>query len=230
LWGRLTIAKASCESCRLITHGFETTCLRRMFGNFRVAANAPTRNKAQRPDTLTMPRINPDGVLGGQVEIAAQDYPRLLSLPIFPPPSILSGGGPPESVPVRVWAAVPKGEMGKVPSRGAYNMLTGLLPIQAFARLLAKIAHCFAFVKMREEYQTDFDPLLLPCILRGEGSPFLLIGCPVHAPSKIPGALHRLQCRTRHVGSFEFLYVDVHLFSSYGAPLYRAVAGRRLIG
>ena len=45
-----------------------------MFGNYRVAADLPSRHKDKRPDILTMPTISVDGQLVGKTKIAARDH------------------------------------------------------------------------------------------------------------------------------------------------------------
>lgn len=229
LGGNLVIPKASCESCRKITHRFETTCLRVMFGNYRIAADLPSRHKDKRPDILTMPVISLDGQLVGKTEIAARDYPRLLYLPTFPRPSILLGQGPPETVQIRLWTATKKDDVGKIPvyKTSTEQGISGSVPTQAFCRMLAKIAHCFAFVKMREMKDNDFEPLLPAYIRDATGSPFYLIGCPDRSPPRTPGALHSLECRLRRSAGTEVLYVNLRLFAGAGAPVYEVVAGRR---
>ena len=229
LGGNLIIPKASCEPCRKITHHFETTCLRVMFGNYRIAADSPSRNKHKRPDILTMPAISPDGQLVGKTEIPARDYPRLLYLPIFPPPSILLGRGPPETVQIRLWTAIKTHDVKKIPvyKTSDEQGISGSVPIQAFCRMLSKIAHCFAFVKMRELNDNDFEPLLPAYIRNATGSPFYLIGCRDNSPPRTPGVLHSLECRLRRSGESEVLYVNLRLFAGTGAPIYEVVTGRR---
>lgn len=72
LGGSHVLRKASCGSCADITKKFEQKVARDLWGDARIAFDAPSRRKSRRKQRLNM--ADPDG-FGGRVAIPAAEYP-----------------------------------------------------------------------------------------------------------------------------------------------------------
>ena len=90
LIGRLKLPAASCTPCQKIIHPMETWCQTKFLGHVRYRLNVPPRKNRPRPASHPMTIKTEDGrELSVSVPIA--DLPRVLSLPMLPPPGLLLG-------------------------------------------------------------------------------------------------------------------------------------------
>jgi len=170
--GTHILPRASCTPCSKITHDFETTCARTMFGKLRIALNAPSRRPHLRPETL--PVHFKLGAYRHTVDVVSKDYPLIaFGLPEYDMPLRLTEEASAEFYKVR-WRTY----HGLKRNAPALTYSAGLeIPVHidpvAFNKLLAKIAHGFAVA----EFGLDaFDWLLPPYILGTATDIFSVLG------------------------------------------------------
>lgn len=158
--GTWTIPKASCNECQKITSRFEREVLRGFLHEPRIAMGSFTRRPEGRPSTLPL-AIN-DIVYN----VPIGEHPASLTLVDFIPPTFGTGDFPKPGIHVRshgnssqidkiekyyyekIFPNLPLSEKQEIERRGSLkikvtNSVTfSATELTAFAKLLAKIAHC----------------------------------------------------------------------------------------
>lgn len=221
LGGYVKWPEASCGRCADITKRFEQRCLRDMFGPLRIHLGLRTRNKKERPTKLPAFIASEGGER--RVDLEISDHPFVLSMPVLPPPRILSGQPLTNKLPEGIsfiFRAINDGIAGPVTVKSIW-------PVSEFYRLLAKIGHCWAVAELGQRFTQFLPPLIL-----GDEDHFahLIGGTDVELPDP-PSVdlLHdvKLTHRSRGEGDPEALIVAcVTLFPSLGMPTYQVVVGR----
>lgn len=93
------------------------------------------------------------------------------------------------------------------------------VPLPAFAKMLAKIAYCYAVAERKLE---GFDGSEIRQLLCGErNDPLTFVGGTLRGEKLTKNRLHHIEIRNRD----RLITVIVHLFSSYEAPAYEIVVG-----
>src|SRR4051812_34887331 len=82
--GPWTLLKASCPSCRDITHHFERGVLRELYPSIRAVFQMQSRRKKERPKDL--PLVVETGSTQQVVMLPLTEYPTYLPIIEFPPP------------------------------------------------------------------------------------------------------------------------------------------------
>jgi len=223
--GMLILSKASCEVCRKITHKFEEKCLRVNFLKFRTRHLMRTRRKKQRPTHF--PLIVKKEGKEDRISIPAGEYPPILYMPLFLPPGICLGR--------------PKGAVGIAYKMHAFvdtllvnNAASAYgegfrdetqFAIPEFARMLAKIAYCWAYQHLGEE---NMRPIILGLILGTEPDFGYFIGnnaeLEPHEDANL-NAMHRNFIGYTSINDKIMVDVRVRLFARFGAPEYTVVVG-----
>jgi HNH endonuclease len=234
LGGRTVLPEASCGKCADVTHVFERTCARLIFGAFRIHQKMPTRRAAERPTTLPL-RITIEGREETRM-VPVDDYPGapLMAMKLGPP-GIIIGLEPsdvfPQITPVMFAPSFPdtaerlKHVRAKAgPGQGI--AIEGQFDMRAFSRLLAKIAHCYAVAEYGLE---TFRPLLCDFILgRNKNQAHYIGGSDITLLDQIVDgkrATHLQQLGIYSVGNRHFLCAMLQLFSTIGFPVYWIVVG-----
>lgn len=225
LGGNLIISKASCNSCAKITGQIEQSCLRTMLGAARIHLGLPTRRPKERPEELPLVVLKTDGTTESRV-FPMNDFPSALSLLRLSDPDILIGNPPsPNFENASLWYRYRKEEVGAIlgtPSVKGLNIAK--IHPGHFGRMLAKIAHSYAYAN---DGMDDFTPLLPDVILGKYEFPSFFVGGSRQLRSA-ENYLHQLKLRTMSdVDGKDYRIVLIRLFSLMGAPDYVVVAGER---
>ncbi len=221
----MELPKASCKPCAKITHHFEYTCCRQIFGKFRIRHNLPTRRKKERPTHLTA-MATTEGNAPRSVVLAAAEYPTELFMYKFGKANALMGM--PAHVNTFEW--VPYGitdnaEMKAFEQKHGGNFTTQvkLQPVE-LGRMLAKIGHSFAVATVGFD---AFRPLALDLILGRTDNVSHTVGSISEIQPTVPDAGHVLSLEY-HVEPFKkraLLIAGIRLFASIQTPSYHVVVG-----
>lgn len=226
LGGTLTIAQGSCEECRKKTHAFETDVLTGPLRMVRYIQNLPSSTKHRSvPKTVEFSVKLGDGTVQ-PIEVPIAKAPIFLAFYEFGDPKFLD---PSRGENLQTWGLV-TGSYGQDPSRvlselSAKGMTVVPPPSRpmAFARMIAKIAYCLAFV------QGHIKKLENPC---GLVKAFMaepdtigrFVGSVPPPFTKYEGV--RIRIATRVIESERIAYTEIQLFADSGAPTYLVVLGR----
>jgi len=221
------LPESSCEACAGITKKSEDMCLRSTLGLFRAQLDLKTRRKKDRNKPRQVIFKRPDG--SSEIkEMHHNDLPKYCIGFKWPAPGILRDQ--PSSTyeyDGELTIGYPQGEVEKfIPDQHGIHL--GRIRMLDFARMLAKIAHSYAFAKCGID---TFQPMLLDLILgRTENAPYLVGGDASGSPPDQPEILHDIYpvgCRVEPSGA-EYLLVAIRLFAFIGMPRYHVVVGKKL--
>jgi hypothetical protein len=228
--GIMELPKSSCKPCAKITHTFEHTCARQLFGKFRIKHNLRTRRKRERPKELTAyATVNPNkpGQFTKTVNLPAKEYPTELFLYKFKMAGALLGA--PANVNTLEW--VPVGvanhdEMAEFEKEhgGRFTTRTKMVPIE-LGRMLAKIGHSFAVANLGLH---AFSPLALDVILCRTDNISYVVGGSWDLEPPVPGADHlvSLEYRVEPLIRRSLVVAHIRLFANIQTPSYHVVVGR----
>lgn len=202
-----------------------------MWWPFRTRLGVPSRKREQ-PDTFLMRRINvkrvnDDGTLdydrGSSAAVAPDEFPRAYIAFTFPAPAVLAGRDPAEPVKMGSWIAYIPDDIQKLQLKDKEGFLIAPGADQAFCRMLAKIAHAYAAAELGLD---AFAPALDHYIRdTRQVRRFEWIGADELIPPPRP-VFHDIRWRIQSVGMFNYLVVDLRLFSFLGSPQYHIVVGQ----
>jgi len=234
LGGETELVAASCVGCAEITGRIEGNVTRLTLGDMRLRMAFPSRRKSKRPSTLCALAD-----YGGRLEplaIPIKDHAAPMILIWLDLPGYLAGlpKGTPRNARVQIFSF--GGLKGK--DVGARQIHYGVkLDYVAYARMLAKIAHCIAVFVLGMD---GFIPWLEPTIISQEDDIFHLVGgsleeLPASAPSNKVAHDWKVDI---HSGDQQpsVVVIDLRLFANMqsikgdgsngpGAPCYRVVVG-----
>jgi hypothetical protein len=223
--GKTVLPNASCNACEKITHAFEGHFAFRYFDAVRWQNEMPSRRRKQdRPTSL--PATVGDAEV--KTDLPLSDHPSLGYFLDLPNPGIFRGVEPTDvfsHVTVHAFIAVPEfaDRMLRLPDGAA--TFSGDLPVGAFMRSLAKMAHALA---IGEHGIDGFSPYLAKFILTGDGPAAHYIGGTYGAGSSAaPDAmLHRLGTEiVEHKGK-RLVVARIRLFAYVpGTPVYTVIVG-----
>lgn len=230
LGGVKTLPKASCESCRKITHSFETTALRHVLGPGRYFLGIKARRKGRRPSTWPAYKLNDDGSRN-RVEIPLDKLPFFLCLPTYATNPAISKSIPEEHQICQETGFVlvteaPKRLEARLAEYGA-SQLEMKMDHLAYARMLAKIAVGYC---VSEFGFGSFTPIVNPLIL-GETNGFPNLVSSSTRPGSMEGEDVPLEQRYEHnlmhkvASDSKMICVRLDLFSNLKAPSYYVMAG-----
>ena len=227
LGSNATLPRASCERCRKITGDFERDVLRGPMWPVRVISKLQSRNKhtkAAETESLLIVKDGQEQI----VELPLEEYPILLPFLLFPAPAAISASQYTNSIqsseePVTIsFGANPEEVLRKLGATEIKIMPRELKPV-SFARMLAKIAYCYAFAEGALK-SLDGKSVVLPSILGDRDDIGLWVG--ITDPSLIAreGILHRLAMMEDKENGF--LVAEIQLFSGSQTPNYSVILGR----
>lgn len=217
---------ASCPTCADITKRFEGFCQRAMLGNLRARLNLKSRRK--RKQTVPMRFADETGATNESV-IPAIEAPMVCIGFNWETAGLLRGLPPSDNFHGRVVARYAVGEVEKLETQASRKLHLGAINQLAFARMLAKIAHCY----IAAVYGTDsFRPMLRDLILGSDqNAPYLVggdgSGVPLVEQPNVLHDIYRQDCLNLAVGK-PLVLVSIRLFAFMGMPRYQIVVGEKL--
>jgi hypothetical protein len=233
LGGTTELLNASCTDCEAITSYLDGYMANAVFGHLRVHQGLQSRSG--HPDSLPATIELADGQRA--VDLATEDHPFFLNMPIWRPPGFMLGNqlsdGFGEPGRFTYWYVPPHfrdviglrdGHIARViDTSRPHNLST-------FARGLAKIAYCNAVM----QYGFDgFRPLVTPDIILGKYPNIAyFVGSDPTAPS-VPysrGRQHSVGLGSITYSHTKFLTATIRLFGDSGAgdkgmPFYTVIYG-----
>ncbi len=154
--------------------------------------------------------------------IPVEDFPIVFVSLVLPVPSVLSGI-PAPTINIRVHTL--RVDMGLI--RKKYGRAKFAMPstnVEAFCRMLAKIAHSFAVAELGLNY---FSPALIDYILSNTEVPAFyshIGGFPQESPPS--DALHEIELYNHEQYPY-LVMVRLRLFAKYNGPSYLIVVGEK---
>lgn len=219
--GCVTLLEASCLDCNKVTSGVESHVLRHMWGAARAEMGYRTRNK-KGPDSPYQLTTVRDGIKTTR-RVPLKDALKVIELPIFEPPTILSGR--PDTGHI---ASVSKDQFVLVESMEQLASRLGVDEVcppefdpDKFARFVAKCSLGYAV----ERYGIDaFESFHVCAAIRGKADN---IGRWVGSPTarEFPIRKTPMSCGFRIFPNNDVL-VRIKLFPRFDGAEYIAVVGR----
>lgn len=220
LGGQSIINHATCETCRDLTSRVETHVLRGLMHAFRLKAGIQSRSK--RPPK-SMPLFAVDGDESQKIQVLFQDYPSILALPKFDEYFIMGHQNfYSNDLP---WLAADQNALVKVFQKYEVSSFSSMaLNVRAFGQMVFKIAHCLAF----EYFGENFTPYISDAIF-SDGSDefrkFVRSSGGLNSKGTIKEISHSWNFKQSENADAKVLRCDLHLFASYGAPIYEVIVG-----
>jgi hypothetical protein len=146
LGGTQILPKASCPSCAKINQKIEEFCLRPMLGPLRIRLNLPTRHPKERPEKVDLELHHNDGRREMKT-IPATEYPRFFPGFRWPEPGLVRGLPPSDTFEGELIVRFNDEELKRHMIASAKLKLFAV-NVDAFARMLAKIAHAYAVAQL----------------------------------------------------------------------------------
>jgi hypothetical protein len=222
LGGDIIIRKASCRNCAKITGRFEQTVLRMMMGALRIRLGLPTRRPKERPDTLTLMEFDRNGRLQSMT-LPALLAPAVIPGLLVPAPGVFRNVPPTNTLDARVRSLILEPDKLRKLIPDGHRLRINRVHPGHFLRMIAKIAHCYAFAT----WGNQFTPLLLDLILgRADYFNYLMGGdAEIPPPDHHPQGLHMHQPVSISFNGVRYLVVIVRLFTARATPRYHVVVG-----
>jgi hypothetical protein len=231
--GKLILPRASCTPCARTTgHQLERSVLRNTFLNIRARIGMKTRNPANRPLTFPAEIEYADGRKESK-NVPISEWPAytwILPQFAFPPRALSLSPFDANAgfVTMRV-NGMRKFDFLKIGGPGTrVTVYSDSIHLAYFCRVLAKIAHCFAYGLLGKD---GFEPCLVPFILSKKGCTLddctFFIGAdsePTEAEASTVTA--KLDERQGADGQ-AWLCATVQILGYAGAPSYVVVVGKR---
>ena len=222
LGGVDTLPKSSCKICNYRTSAFEAKVLRGAFYAFREKTNITSRSK-NRPNTLPLFAINGDEK--SRLDIPIDDYPVMLTLPIYFKAKILCDGEY-NSEPCKPWLFAEAHDLSKLTFKyGIDTFATMSIDSLSFGRMLCKIGHSWA---CKYQVNCNFVPCLTRLIIEDRGHDFLnFVGVSHITPPPIglSDISHTIRLFEQSHELGRLLICEVTLFANLGPPTYHIVVG-----
>jgi hypothetical protein len=213
LGGEWRLVDASCEKHRVITAAFEHQVLRGAFIVPRATLAMRTRRKRERPTHLpvTLGRAGQRSV----VSVPIADHPAFFALPVFEPPGPASAAAE-SGIAIRTMVLASHTERAKrFRSTTDADTFSAPFPdLAAFARMLAKIAYCFAVGCLG--YEALADAPVLAAILGHDLQLGRWVGSLEGEPRAGRTGVHEVQLFAEE----SVLQAHVRLLAHIGAPEY----------
>ena len=222
LGGKHVIQQASCLNCQKITGRIEQAVARGMWGDARIAFNAPTRRPKERPKYFSIPTTRP-----GQTPITVQysDYPAGMVFYWTNRAGILQGL--PQDVDLSAfWLLKAITDIKKADEFHKKHPNRLVMQFrhepENFARMLIKIGYCQVLTQLD---RSDFDEFCTPYIIHGKANPSFIFG---GNPNAVPSMAFGYYLNTAGYGTLDdvIIVAEIKLFSNLDTPFYHVVVGR----
>lgn len=226
LGGTLTILEGSCEICRKKTHAFETDVLTGPMRMVRYIQKLPSSSKHKDVPKVVPLKVTTSDRTEETIEVSIEKAPILLAFYEFGEPKYLDAS---RGVNLETGGVV-TGSYGQDPSQlihdlKAKGMSLSSPPMRpvAFARMVAKIAYCFAFAQ--GHIRKLEDPADLVRAFMDEPDTIGRFVGSVPPPfMKFEGVGIRIAIKV--LEALQIAYAEVQLFAASGAPTYVVVLGQ----
>jgi hypothetical protein len=222
------LSNASCGACADITKRFEEMCLRSTLGLVREQLGLKTRRKKNRGKPVTLLVRKPDGNVDQFSDTAAKLPKSCLSFR-WHPPGLLRSGAPTETnFDGEIVLQYDKESFENFAGHDGQGVRVGQIRMLDYARMLAKIAHSYAYAKCGPD---TFDPALPDLILgKNEFAPYFIGGDARGTPPAQPSVLHDVYPMTITIGEGgpKYLSVVIQLFACWNTLRYVVIVGKQL--
>lgn len=217
------LKKASCARCADITTKFELKVARELWGDARIAFDAPSRRKTQRKKQLIMPDTSSRG---RSLAIPVSEYPAVFVFYKMSKAGLLQGL--PEDVDLSgAWQLViidddKRREEFLTKYPGKKPILKFRNVPHDFGRLLAKIGYGHILTQIDP---TDFNPICVPYILGQKTNVSYVVGGTFDEQAPVPDTGYLLE--TAGFGNADriLLVALVRLLANTHSPAYHVVVG-----
>ena len=222
LSGTTTLPKSSCKLCAQITGKVEAIVLRGSMWPARVLLKLRSRRPGDAPThaSLGIIRNGTEDI----VELALEDYPVLLPMPAFEPPSYFSNAPGTQGINLigTDWLNFGPNPRDVARRLGAESISYSHKeqPVE-FARMIGKIAFAHAVAELGREKIEDLG--LIASILGKANEIGRWVGTFKRADEAIPGLLHRLSIS---IERRNIIVSQVQLFAHSSGPTYSVIVGR----
>lgn len=231
LGGNVRIPAASCESCRQVTHAFETTAMRHTLGPGRYRLGIRPRNgeTKRRPKVWPAYKRGAEGALPIKVMIPLEKLPFFITMPTYASYQEWDAGIPdghelhPSDGALLVTEEPER--VVKVLTQHSADYFSPQIDHLAFARMLAKIAACYC---VKEFGRANFTSTLSPLILGKTATYRRTVTSSVKPSTGLEHGLtinhfeHDLMHKVSPTGN---VCVRIDLFKNLEAPSYYVLAG-----
>lgn len=162
--GLLVLTGSSCLECNTVTSRFERASIKGAFENFRIVSGSASRRAKKRPKHISVKRTgserkksNPED--WGDAEVDRTFFPMGGGwfLPDYGDAGILRGIPPWENQPWKLVGSITQTDAARLLLLGKNHAMAYKVDGDAFARMLAKIAHSFVIALVGPE---NFKPFL----------------------------------------------------------------------
>ena len=196
-----------------------------MFGNMRMKNKMPTRRPKERLTHIPLTFTDEGGSNARTIMLPVGDHPAPTVMYKFGEALIVQGVPPGtdklQFIPVVIADTAELQALGK--KHGGNPTFQFKAVPHEFARLIAKIAHCYAVTHLGLD---AFRPLLTDVILGGSDDYGYAIGGSLgEVPPTQPEAGHIVSLEFFINANRSFVIVHIRLFASSGTPAYYAVVG-----
>jgi hypothetical protein len=226
LGGTLAIAEGSCEECRKKTHAFETDVLMGPMRMVRYIQNLPSRTKHRSVSKTAEIFVRLGDGTEQRLDVPIAKAPIFLAFYEFGEPKYLdrSKGEHLETsgIVTASYGPDPARVLSELNAKGMTIVGPPVRPVP-FARMIAKIAYCYAFVQ--DVIKKLQDPgELIKAFMQDPNTIGRFVGSTPPPFTKYEGVGHRFAINV--LESERIAYAEVQLFAAIGAPTYVVVLGR----
>ncbi|MBN9544080.1 MAG: hypothetical protein J0I19_01300 [Alphaproteobacteria bacterium] len=226
LRGDLILPLSSCRDCGDITGAFEGICANKNFGSWRRHLNMRSGRRPSPTGPIKLTIENPDGTKVDRY-VSLEDYPKVLALPSFPEPGLLTGNIVAPLLYKYHWHKQPESELKEIADRlGGKLIINQEFDMTAFAKLIAKIGYALTVAEVGVE---NFEPLSLDFIL-GKQPQVIggVVGQSRWAPNKPPEHpnFHHVYLKVIPYGGAHYFLGSVHFFCRWMPMVYSSIVGK----
>ncbi len=220
--GAHVLKGASCDNCAKITSRFERDVSRDLWGDARIAYDAPSRRKKNRPKIMLMrDPYNQDRKL----RVLPEDYPAVMIFYRMRKAGILQGL--PETVDLSsTWELVTPTDTDKIER---FTAKYGQRPIMSFknvpdsfARLLAKVAYGQVLCSLDPD---DFRPICVPYILGQKKNISYVVGGRWSYSEMKPGIGYEMRTNCIKFPGRLLIIVEIQIIPNNVTPTYHVLVG-----
>lgn len=221
--GEMKIRNGSCRiHNNYANQAYEQPALKADFLTVRHMLELKRRNRGKKKSPRKMPRVSYAPWTGvGHIydqELSPNEYPPFWSFIIHPPAGLLVGEDRPNAASSISLGEIP---LGTKISPETHRYVTTRTPfiIAAPELLVAKMAYCHAVAERGLDFAKYAD--IIDILVGNRSGIFNFVGQPLIEEKLSRDKLHNFYFRRR--GKYET--VLVHLFASFGGPIYEVVLG-----
>jgi len=225
----LILPQSSCKTCAAKTRDWETACLRHLWWPFRTRIGAP-HSKKQKPESFIVRQMRVTGFDGknitsydkvAELKVDPMDFPFVFMSYKFLPPGVLVGRDIESEGSTEVVAQINQEEFKKYAPNDKDGFRIAPMNLEAYCRMLAKIAHAYAVAELGYE---SFRPALRRFIRGKPFKPWHWIGSE-HPTPPSTASLHDIRWLIEAADHKNYVVVELRLFSFMNSPRYRIVVG-----